>query len=181
MPPACARRVAGMLRGLREPSLQDRTGGRWRARPGDAGVLSCPMLWLPAGFRHAEGGGGPPAPGRRQEKLVLPPLSLRDSKRQCIENLTPYVALTQRNCGLKSIPLESGTAQCPVPTPWGRPAPQANTWSFEQVTPPPSVCPSPVSTPLLPLVTPGVGPIRVWDKDPRVSWGGGCRCYSHTG
>lgn len=112
---------------------------------------------------------------------MLPPLSLRDSKRQCIENLTPYVALTQRNCGLKSIPLESGTAQCPVPTPWGRPAPQANTWSSEQVTPPPSVCPSPVSTPLLPLVTPGVGPIRVWDKDPGVSWGGGCRCYSHTG
>lgn len=41
MPPACARRVAGMLRGLREPSLQDRTGEG--GEPGLGILASCPV------------------------------------------------------------------------------------------------------------------------------------------
>lgn len=142
--PACTRRVAGMVRGLREPSLQDRKveGGE----PGLGILASCPMVWLPAGFRQVEGGASPPAPGRRQEKLVLAPLSLCDSKWPIIEYLQeweahPLCSSDPKNHGLKSIPLESGTARCPVPTLWGCLAPQANTWSFEQVTLPPSVCP----------------------------------------
>lgn len=38
--------------------------------------------------------------------------------------LTPYVALTHINHGLKSVPLESGTALCPMPMPWGPPLPR---------------------------------------------------------
>lgn len=57
--PACTRRVAGMVRGLREPSLRDRKveGGE----PGLGILASCLMVWLPAGFRQVEGGGQSPS------------------------------------------------------------------------------------------------------------------------
>ena len=87
--------------------------------------------WLQAGRKRGE------SPGSWQEAGETGVATSEDWKTHLVfviqsgqfldasrhRELTPSVALTQISCGLKSVPLEPGAAQCPMPRPWGLPAP----------------------------------------------------------